>query len=228
MTQLAARLGYWSAIAQTIAGYAYLAAYVSFMLVFPVTTWVDIRTFAAQLTPSYLAALTGIQLLACLQALFALIIFIVIDEFAPPDKKILTRIGIAFALAFMIVASSHYYAQWAAVWPSIMKDDLEGLGMFAQFNFDSPLSAINILSWTFFFGIANLAIAPVFGKSRIEKWIKWGFICNGASGIITSIFFAAGAKWIMLVWVMVISVTWYVYPLLAILFRREERRLAAR
>jgi hypothetical protein len=220
MTKLAALIGMWAAWTETLVGYVYLAGYMALVAAFPIKPWIDIRTFAADVNTPYMTWLTALQLLAFLQALLLLVISMAIHEYAPTDHKILTRLGMAFALAFALLSSMHYYIQWVGVRQSILRGDLEGLGLFAQFNFDSPLSAANMLGWMFFYGLTCLVVAPVFRTGRLETWIRWGFRINGIGCIASAVVLAFGYKWVYLVWTALISITWYVYPLLGILFRR--------
>jgi len=224
MTKLSAQIGQWTAWIETIVGYTYLVGYIALLATFSVRPWTNIQAFAEEIDSAYFSALTGLQILAFLQALFVLVLAISIYEYASPDQKILARLGIAFALAFALLSSMHYYIQWVGVRQSILRNDLTGLGLFVQFNFDSPVSAINMLGWMFFYGLTTLALAPIFNHNRIENWIRWAFTINGIGCILSAILLAFGQKWIFLVWTVIISVTWYAYPLLGILFRRLVNR----
>ncbi len=220
MTRLAAQIGLWAAWEQTAVGYGYLLGYVVLIAGFPLQPWTDIESFAAQLNTPYMKALTMLQLLAFLQALLVLVLAITLHEYAAPDRQILTRLGMAFALAFAMLSSLHYYVQWVGVRQSIFEGNMEGLGLFVQFNFDSPLSAINMLGWMFFYGLTTLCLAPIFGASRIEVWIHRAFLLNGVGCIASAVLLALGQKWVFLLWTILISLTWYAYPLLGVLFYR--------
>jgi hypothetical protein len=227
MTKLSAQIGQWAAWIQTIAGYTWAAGYIALLANYSLRPWIDIQTFASDIASPYFLALTGLQVLAFLQALLVLLLATAIYEYASQEKKILARLGIAFALAFAILSSMHYYIQWVGVRQSILRNDLTGLGLFVQFNFDSPAAAINMLGWMFFYGLTTLVLAPIFEHNRIDSWIRWAFIINGIGCIFSAILLAFGQKWVFLFWTILISVTWYAYPLLGILFRRLRTRLAA-
>ena len=227
MTRLSAQIGRWTAWCETIVGYTYLAGYIALLAIFPVRPWTNIEAFASELGSPYFNALTGLQVLAFLQALLVLVLTIAIYEHAPSSKKILARLGIAFALAFAILSSMHYYIQWVGVRQSILRNDLSGLGLFVQFNFDSPVSAINMLGWMFFYGLTTLVLAPIFGKGRLDGWIRWAFLINGIGCILSAVLLALGQKWIFLFWTVLISVTWYAYPLIGILFHRLQAQASS-
>jgi hypothetical protein len=227
MTKLSAQIGQWAAWTQTIVGYTYVAVFIVLVTYFSVRPWTDIQTFASEIGSAYFLTLTGHQVLAFLQALLVLVLAITIYEYASPDKKILARLGIAFALAFAILSSMNYYIQWVGVRQSILSNDLTGLGLFVQFNDDSPMFAINMLGWTFFYGLTTLVLAPIFNHNRLESWIRWAFIINGIGCIITAILLAFGQKWVSMFWILLVSITWYAYPLLGIRFRQLRTRLAS-
>jgi hypothetical protein len=87
------------------------------------------------------------------------------------------------------------------------------------------LSAVNMLGWMCFYGLTTLTLAPAFGHSRIELWIRRAFTVNGAGCILAAVLLAFGQKWVFLFWTVLISATWFAYPLLGILFHRQRRWL---
>ncbi len=225
MTRLSAQIGRWAALAQTIVGYAYLFGYIALLAIFSIQPWTDIQAYAAQLDTPYFFALTALQVLAFLQALLVIVLAVAIYDYAAPERKILARLGIVFALSFAILSSMHYYIQWVSVRQSILRNDLTGLGLFVQFNFDSPISAANMLGWMFFYGLTTLVLAPIFNHSRLENWIRGAFLVNGIGCILCAVILAFGQKWVYFLWTALISTTWFAYPLLAILFRRFQAQL---
>jgi hypothetical protein len=227
MTQLTAQIGRWAAWAETVVGYLYLAGYVIFLSLFPVKPWTDVQAFASELGSPYFVALSSLQVLAFLQALLVLVLAIAVYDYAPPDRKILARLGIAFAVSFAVLSSMHYYIQWVGVRQSILRNDLTGLGLFVQFNFDSPISAANMLGWMLFYGLTTLCLAPIFGRRHLEAWIRWGFLINGAGCIASAVLLAFGQKWVFLFWTVVVSATWFVFPLLGVLFRRLQTQISS-
>ena len=111
---------------------------------------------------------------------------------------------------------------------SILKGDLEGLGHFVQFNFDSPLSAFNMLGWTLFYGLTTLSISALFRGRGKEPWIKWGLVSCGVIGIVAFLGLAAGKQITFLFWTIGVSITWYVYPVMMVLFRQRIREVTVK
>jgi hypothetical protein len=139
MTKLAAQIGSWAAWAETFVAYVYVVGYIALIAIFPIKPWTTIQAFSADLNTPYMAALTALQVMVFLQAILVLVLVTAIHDYTAPDKKILSRLGMAFAPSLSLLSSMNYYVQWAGVRQSILRGDLEGLGLFAQFNFDSPM-----------------------------------------------------------------------------------------
>lgn len=216
------KIGFWASLIQSFIGYIYLGMYIAFMIIFSSKPWTNIQDFALQFHGSYMIMLTIIQVLAFLQAFLFFIIAAVISYNVSERRRIIAKIGVYCAVIFLALSSIHYYIQWTTIKQGIDRSVLDGLGQFAQFNFDSPISVINILGWTFFFGIANIAFGFCFKGTSKEKWLKYGFLINGICCVFTSILFAFGVKSVMFIWTAVLSLTWYVYPLLTSSFKNGK------
>jgi hypothetical protein len=220
-------IGFWAALCATCVGYLYLVGYIVLLANYELIPWTDVQHYAETLVTPYGTILTVLQVLAFLQALAIGTIVIILHESVDPSRKVLTTVALAASTIFVALSSVHYFVQWASVRQSILKGNLEGLGNFVQFNFDSPLSAINMLGWTLFYGIACIALAPVFGAPGKEQWIKWGFIASGINGIATAVGLALGVQLMYLTWTVGISITWYVYPMICLIYRRKRSVSAA-
>jgi hypothetical protein len=99
----------------------------------------------------------------------------------PKTKKLLSQLGLFFALICASILSIHYYIQLTVVQQGLLSNQTTGLWLFATPN---PHS----LFWTFaalgygFMGIALLFTAPIF-KEKSERNIKLLFTANGVIGI---------------------------------------------
>jgi hypothetical protein len=74
---------------------------------------------------------------------------------------------------------THYFTQISAVRINVLAGRTEGLEHFVQANPYSILSAINMLGWTVFLGLASLFLAPAFSGGRRERVIRWAFVLAG-------------------------------------------------
>ena len=222
MYELDRKMGYWSVLALAIIGYLYALSYVAVVVLFPMKPWINIQTHIVEFTGAYKAFFTATQILAWLLSLAFLFVSVVIYRITTEHKKILSTIGLMFALVFLTLSSMHYYIQWAAVNRGIATGNLEGLSMFVQSNFDSPISALNVIGWTLFFGMADIFFAFCFDASRKGKNIKFGLLLNGIVSVLTALLFVINFKIIMLFWTMVMVATWYVYPVMLSYFKNEK------
>ena len=178
MSKLAARLGYWSALLCCVTFVIFTVCFVAILIVNPLFTWTNLSDFITHVEKDnqfykYLA-----QFSMLIFAALYVVLVNSIHEYAKPEQKILTRLGIHFGIAFMVAICINYFVQISAIPLSIEKGQLDGLTQFIQANPTSGVAAINMLGWTFFFALSNLFIAPVFSGGRLEKVIKISLVAN--------------------------------------------------
>lgn len=235
MSSLPARLGYWASIAQSIVSFVYiigLIALVSLALSrasaaeLGAQQWTGIGAYASHYADDPLSLSLGIvvQASAFLAGLLILVVFLALHELAEARHRILTRIGSAFALMMAMTSSWGYYVQIASVHQVITHGgDLEGLGQFVEANMSSPGMATLQLSWALFYGMATLTVAPTFGRTRSEKWIKAVFLLNGVTGLTIGIAYSFGATMLLPLAILGLVAASIAYPLLALKFGRAAR-----
>lgn len=85
-----------------------------------------------------------------------------------------------FGVSFVVLLNGiHYFAQLSAVRLNLLAGRSAGLEHFVRGNPYSILSAINMLGWTVFLGLASLFVAPVFSGARLEGMIRSVSLLNG-------------------------------------------------
>jgi len=179
LSRVSIRLGFWSACLIAALFVVFTICFVALALTPPLFTWTtlaDYVAFASQHTQLY-------QNVARFTMLMFGPAFVVllnsIHDYAPEDKRVLTRISLCFGLGFAVLSGLHYFVQLSAVRLSLVKGQLQGLEQVVQANPWSAISAINLLGWTLFLGLASLFVAPVFSGGRLEKAIRIVFLVNG-------------------------------------------------
>jgi Zn-dependent protease len=120
------------------------------------------------------------------------------------------------------MASINYILQLTVVRLSIVNKETDGLAMFVMGNSHSIFWAL--ASAYIFMNLAMLFVAPVFDGGRLERWIRWLFIANGAS-VIVSIFGVVVDS--PAIYLLVSLVPWCIIfslatALVAVLFKRRE------
>lgn len=168
MRQLSIKLGYWSAILSASAFILFTLCFVAILILNPLFLWTNFEDWVAynlQYNQSfkYLA-----QLMMLLFGPLFVVLLNSIHDYAPIEKRILSRISISFAIIFAALTGMHYFIQISIVRLSLAQGRLQGLEQFIQANPTSALAGINLLGWTLFFGLSCLFIAPVFSGGRVE------------------------------------------------------------
>ena len=180
------KIGWWSAVLASIcaAGYgiAAIAVLVSSLSVQTSSAaqgWTGIDAFLATFTPIQMLPLFPSLLLV--PAFTALMVSI--HSYTSEDKRIWSRLSLAFTLIYATMAAMNYMVQLLPVWRSINNGETDGLAMFVLGN---PHSIFWALAYAYLFmNLAMLVAAPVFRKNPLERRIRTLFILNGISGVIT-------------------------------------------
>lgn len=181
-----AKIGFWSAFLTTISSIAYGIAVIVLMVSSLSTQsayrdqgWAGIDTFLIAFQPIQLLPVMPSLLLA--PAFTALMV--TVHSYAAEDKKIWSRLGLAFTLIYATMAAMNYMIQLIPVWRSISNGEADGLAMFVLGN---PHSMFWGLAYAYIFmNLAMLLTAPVFERTLLERRIRLLFILNGVSGVFT-------------------------------------------
>ena len=194
---LALKLGLWSAIAASLTFVIYTICFVGILLSSPLFTWTTLADYVA-----YAEAYGGpLRPLAQFSMLLFGLSFVVllnsIHAVTRPERRILTRISIGFGLLFAVTVGIHYFTQLSAVRLSMLAGRTEGLEHFVQANPYSILSAINMLGWTVFLGLASLFVAPVFSATRLQRLIRLSLLLNGLFCLGGGIGYVWEIKWLV-------------------------------
>ncbi|MGB2679366.1 MAG: hypothetical protein WAN12_19965 [Candidatus Acidiferrum sp.] len=189
MSRLSIKLGYWSAVLSVILTILWGIGLAMVIVVFPLPSWTTLAGFVAAVKPASLVAATLSQVAAYLLGPLSLILLCSLHDYAPQDKKILTRVGLCCMIATMALGNQMYFVHFNAMRLIHSKGALTGLEQFVEWNPSSAISASGVLAWTFFWGLALLFVAPVFSGGRLERWLRWTFLICGGCGILGAVGF---------------------------------------
>ena len=147
-------------------------------LVFQIGFWSAMLVTIINMS-STVARMTSFEMLSMGLGFLVVSIFVVlmtsVHYYAPDDKKILTMLGISFAILCAALLSINYYMQLTVVrWNS--------LPMLAVNNPHSIMWSIEVLGYGFM-GLATLFPAVIFSKGKLELAIRWLFVANAVLGI---------------------------------------------
>ncbi len=185
-TTTISKVGLWSAVLASLCSIAYgiaviviLANSLSNPSPSQAQVWSGIDAFLASFQP--IQMLPVIPSLALVPAFTALMVSI--HSYVSEDKRIWSRLGLAFTLIYASMAAINYMVQMLPVWRSINNGEADGLAMFVLGN---PHSIFWALAYAYIFmHLAMLLSAPVFAGNPLEKRIRTLFILNGVSGLLT-------------------------------------------
>ncbi len=179
MPNLSIKLGFWSTLLGATALIIFTICFVILLLTAPLFMWTNLDAYLSYVNSNN----QFLQHLARLMSLLLGPLFVLalnsIHDYAEENKKALTRASLAFGLAFAVLTGINYFVQLSSVRLNILKGTTDGLIQVVQGNPYSAVSAINMLGWTLFLGLASLFVAPVFGGGRLENVIKVTFLLNG-------------------------------------------------
>jgi hypothetical protein len=170
---------------------------------------------------SGLTASTALKIPSLISGIVLIPVFVVlmacIHDYAPPEKKIFSQLGLLFAVGYSVLIGFNYYMQL-----TLVNDGLYTAN-FDMADTKSIMWVIEVLGYGFM-GLSTLFAAWVFNRGALEKSVRWLFVLNGILGIGGMIGYAL--HWSMslllgglIVWDVVMPVATI---LLAVLFNKRQ------
>ncbi len=216
------QVGFWSAALSALCSLGYaLAAVVLLLQPAPADAppgWAGIQAYLSVFKPIQMLPLVPSLLLA--PSFVALMVSL--HHYAAPERRLWSHLGLAFTLLYAGLALTNYLVQLTAVRRSLLGGETDGLAMFVPGN---PHSMFWALASTYvLMNLGMLFAAPVFAGGRLERWIRWLFVANGATAPINVAAIALDSSTLYLI---VSLVPWCVVftaatALLAVLFGRRQ------
>lgn len=175
--------GWWSAMTCLIAFVIWIIAFAGIAIQAPLFYWTNLEDYInhvhahSQFLP-YLAKTFMIVF-----SLGYMVLVMVFNEFALPERKILAKIALVFAIMFAMASSIHYFVQISYVRFAIENEEYTGLEHFLQSYPTSFLSSVNMLGWTLFLGLSNLFLYAGLDHPTASRGIRIGSLINAVSCI---------------------------------------------
>ena len=223
-----AQLGFWAAILTVVVAAVFAAVAIptpprsgpfcqSACVPYP---YVDVAQF---IPGDYLWLVPGILLVATFVVLMGSI-----HAYAAEPKRIYTRIGLSFAVAYAVVILVDYFVQLTVVLPSLQAGETEGLSLFTQYDPHGLFIALESLGYAML-TIALLCAAPAFAGGRVEGAIRWLFVSSVGLMVVAFVGLAVVRRDLVAFEVTVLMIIWIVLiasgVLLAVVFRRAAPAL---
>lgn len=160
------RLGIWSALLTAGFTMAFTAAAILTETRLLPPPWDAVLP----LVPSLLLAPSFLATLVCTSAA------------VPRDRRIWSQLGVAFAVVYVTLCSAAYIVELFVVEPRVLRGAAAETALLTIVRGDSVFNAIDGLGYIFM-SLATLVTAPAFGRSRLERWIRWLFIAHAAVAV---------------------------------------------
>ena len=197
------QVGFWSAILTTV-----------WLLIFDLTI-----PLGAAGAPTRSIAVGASLLLA----LTFIVLMVSITNYAPPEKRFWSQIGLSFAIVYATLLIWNYFLQLTVVRSS------PHLYSWLTMDFTSATAfwSLEIIGYTLM-GLAGVFALPVFQRGGIERAIRWCFASNAVFTVGGAIGYVLSGDPRQVVVLMSLGVWAIVFPvataLLAVVFKRAEQR----
>jgi hypothetical protein len=175
---LPVRLGFWSSIFYTALGVVYLVILVGHMATSGLTS--PLSPFTQ----------TAAGLVTILTAPTILVLFAVIAQLSPKEKRVLGTVGLSFAILFVAMVSINRFVQLTVIRQSSPAEQSSDLARFLPYAADSVMFALEILGWGFFLSLACLFVAPLFSGPRLNRVIRWLYVLFALLSLMSVLGFA--------------------------------------
>jgi hypothetical protein len=184
-----ARLGFWSGITAAVSS-----------VLFTVGAGLGILGVLGHPWDAAAALIPSIILAPSLVALF-----VSVHHSVLPEKKVWSQAALAFACIYAPLCTVAYVVELSVVQPLVLRAQADKVALLtlAQYGTqpNTVFSAFDGLGYAFL-SLACLFAAPIFGGSRLARWIRWTFVGTGVMGVptILTYFVSPGFLWLTLPW----------------------------
>jgi hypothetical protein len=177
-TAIPLALGFESAVVLTIFNVLSSFMMIPSWFTNPILPWRGIDTYAstfhffqiASMIPGFLVVLPFLPMMAA------------VHYVSPPDRRVFSMVGIAFAAVSVGMLGFQYYSQVTVINYNIVTGGEPALGLFILGNPHSFFWPLEILGYGFM-SLSTLFAAFAFSGGSLARWIRALFIANGALGI---------------------------------------------
>lgn len=118
-----------------------------------------------------------------------MILAFVFNEIVEVERKLLSKLALAFAIMFATLSCLHYWVQVTSVRWALEEEVYAGLQHFLQSYPRSFSSSVNMFAWTVLLGLSNLLFYIAFKPERNFKSVKIALLIIAFSCLIATIGF---------------------------------------
>ena len=112
------------------------------------------------------------------------LLWTIIHQVTPAGKRAFSLGSLVLMVVFATLTSINRYNALTVVPQATAMGRSEGLEWFLPYGWPSIMAAMEVLAWGFYYGLACLCLAPVFGGNRLEKVIFWTLVVSGVLSLV--------------------------------------------
>jgi hypothetical protein len=167
------RVGYWLSLLGLLLGVAYFGLVIAALVSgdFP-----PVGVYQSLISVVTLFSVPGIVLL-----------WVVIHQVTPAEKQVFSLGSLVLMTIFATLTSLNRYNALTTVPQATAMGKTDGLEWFLPYGWPSIMAAMEVLAWGFYYGLACLCLAPVFGKTKLEKGIGWTLVTSGGLSLVAAL-----------------------------------------
>jgi hypothetical protein len=182
--QSAATIGFWAALVTAVLNLWYFLAFVPYSpnLSAP---WPGLAAYAASfqplpslswIVPCFFLAPMILTMMTCLHA------------WTLEEKQTWSLLALVFAVVYATLLSAHYYLQMTVVPHHLVNGTTEGLSLWL-YAYDYPYDIPGALEGVGygFMSVSFLCAAQVFGRGKLQHWVRWTFVGTGLTALVVPI-----------------------------------------
>ena len=167
------RLGFWLALINLVGGLLYFGL-------------VALAAMAGGLPPAepfqtLISAVTFLSI-PCL-----ILLWVVLHRLTLAPQQLFSQASLVMVVVFATLTSINRYNSLTVVPQAQALGQTEGLALFQPYGWPSIMTALEVLAWGFYFGLACLCLAPAFGRGRLEKAIFWVLLTCGTLSLLSAL-----------------------------------------
>ena len=182
--QSAATIGFWAALLAAVLNLWYFLAVIPYVPNFN-APWHGLAAYAASfqplpflvwIVPCFFLAPMILTMMTCLHA------------WTGEEKQTWSLLAVVFAVVYATLLSAYYYIQMTVVQHHLVNGTTDGLSLWLygyHFPYNIP-SALEAVGYGFL-SVSRLCAAPVFGRGKLQHWVRWTFVGVGLTGLVVPI-----------------------------------------
>jgi hypothetical protein len=179
--QPAATIGFWAALLTAVLNLWFFLAFVPNqpMLVAP---WHGLAAYASSFQPlPFLAWIVPCFFLAPM----VLTMMTCLHVWAQKEKQTWSLLALVFAVVYATLLSANYYIQMTVIQHHLVNGTTDGLSLWLYayhypYNIPGALEAVGYG----FVCVSFLCAAQVFGRGKLQQWVRWTFVGIGLCGLV--------------------------------------------